>query len=396
MPNTLPIRIFFLNSLVIFILMACQTPHPEKKILNLEKITQSSDSFGTSPILPTQISENYSYVLFDPDSNQVLDSHQPERMSIPASTSKIPSSIAALEILGPQYRFKTSLHLKGVLRHGVLQGDLFLKGTGDPMLKTPHLMSLAQALETKGIRKITGKFYYDESYFKSQVAIEEDREPWAPYNSGLSALSVNFNQINVRWMPDALRERHFIYSTPSFPFVQFQPLFRKTSRETQFLYRDELPLDNEAMEQWLLADAEVKGGHDRLPLKNPARATAHLFTTLCEMNGLTLPVPQKKSVPADAEWITAHESPPLVEIVEGLLEYSNNVTTELVQMAAARHLVRRAVNSPESAQVLGNWTLQNILLPGIRHSGSQRCRCAGALAKWLVPARPPACHLESP
>ena len=77
----------------------------------------------------------------------------------PASVIKLATSLAALEALGPDYRFRTEFYAKGPIdrRTGVLQGDLLLRSGGDPSFSIPDARAVGDALRNLGIRRITGR-----------------------------------------------------------------------------------------------------------------------------------------------------------------------------------------------------------------------------------------------
>ena len=83
----------------------------------------------------------------------------------PASVMKLVTTLAGLEVLGPAYRWRTNAYLDGVLRDGVLQGSLMLKGTGDPKLSFESFWLLLRALRDRGLRDVRGDLVLDRSYF---------------------------------------------------------------------------------------------------------------------------------------------------------------------------------------------------------------------------------------
>ena len=83
----------------------------------------------------------------------------------PASVMKLVTTLAGLEVLGPNYRWRTNAYLDGVLREGVLQGSLILKGTGDPKLSFESFWLLLRALRDRGLREVRGDLVLDRSYF---------------------------------------------------------------------------------------------------------------------------------------------------------------------------------------------------------------------------------------
>ncbi|WP_312931535.1 D-alanyl-D-alanine carboxypeptidase/D-alanyl-D-alanine-endopeptidase [Pseudomonas sp.] len=83
----------------------------------------------------------------------------------PASTMKLVTTYAALELLGPTYQWKTEFYTDGTLSNGVLNGNLYLKGGGDPKLNMEKLWLLMRDLRANGVQTITGDLVLDRSHF---------------------------------------------------------------------------------------------------------------------------------------------------------------------------------------------------------------------------------------
>jgi D-alanyl-D-alanine carboxypeptidase/D-alanyl-D-alanine-endopeptidase (penicillin-binding protein 4) len=122
----------------------------------------------------------------------------------PASTMKLLTTFAALETLGPAYRWKTEAYLDGALKDGVLQGDLVFKGYGDPKLTLEQFWMWLRELRQRGLRDIRGDIVLDHGYFADddENPGDFDRDPTRAYNVGTSALLLNFNAIRVHLIPD--------------------------------------------------------------------------------------------------------------------------------------------------------------------------------------------------
>jgi serine-type D-Ala-D-Ala carboxypeptidase/endopeptidase (penicillin-binding protein 4) len=122
----------------------------------------------------------------------------------PASTMKLLTTYAALETLGPAYRWKTEAYLDGALKDGVLQGNLVFKGYGDPKMTLEQFWMWLRELRQRGLRDIRGDIVLDHGYFADDAADPGtfDRDPTRAYNVGPSALLLNFNAIRVHLVPD--------------------------------------------------------------------------------------------------------------------------------------------------------------------------------------------------
>lgn len=87
----------------------------------------------------------------------------------PASNMKLLTTAAALDILGKDYRFNTSLYTSGKVSNGVLKGDVYLKGQGDPTLSIEDLQQFAEELKAQGIHKIDGRIVGDDKWFDNDL-----------------------------------------------------------------------------------------------------------------------------------------------------------------------------------------------------------------------------------
>ena len=98
-----------------------------------------------------------SFVILDPDTGRVVRSQNPDTPRSPASTIKVVTTFAALELLGPSYTWHTRASIRGELNDGVLDGDLILQGGGSPYMTLERWWSFAEALRATGLKRINGE-----------------------------------------------------------------------------------------------------------------------------------------------------------------------------------------------------------------------------------------------
>ncbi len=148
--------------------------------------------------------------IIDLDTSKTLYERDPAKGFMPASNLKLYTTAAALEYLGPDYRFETNLYITGSLEKGVLRGDILVVGSGDPSISgrynddTPTTAILNQwvdAVRTAGIRRIEGAVVgdddaFDESYLSGSWQLDYFQEWYAAENSGL-AINENCWDANV-------------------------------------------------------------------------------------------------------------------------------------------------------------------------------------------------------
>ena len=131
-------------------------------------------------------------VAVDLTSGNVVFERNPELALAPASNEKLPVTFAALQELGPAYRFHTDLLGAGRLVDGVWHGNIVLKGFGDPTLTTAKLNLLASRLLARGIKTVDGRIIGDESWFDAQRTAPGWKSSYYMFECPpLSALSVD-------------------------------------------------------------------------------------------------------------------------------------------------------------------------------------------------------------
>ena len=136
--------------------------------------------------------------VMDADGN-ILAGHNQEKMLVPASNMKLISTGAALHILGPEHSFETTLTYDGVIEEGVLKGNLFVTGGGDPTLGSKDSIAVPlertfaiweKMLRDAGVRKIEGAIIGDGRYFEGPA--EEPSWLWNDigtyYGAGVTGL----------------------------------------------------------------------------------------------------------------------------------------------------------------------------------------------------------------
>ena len=145
-----------------------------------------------------------------------------ERALNPASTMKLVTTYAGLEMLGPAYVWNTDVLTDGTLTQDVLAGNLYIKGAGDPKLTVESFWLLLRSLRARGVREIRGDLVLDRRLFAEEVQDPGafDDQPTRPYNTGPSALLVNFKAVTLQFIPDATTRTVRIAVEPPLPQVQ--------------------------------------------------------------------------------------------------------------------------------------------------------------------------------
>lgn len=165
--------------------------------------TRSADTLGEriDSILndPQAASAFWGVYVKDLSNNRVLYSKNSDKTLVPASNQKILTSATALDILGSDFRYETTLHFKGEIGGSVMRGDLILEGSGDPTFASKELRQAnplknwAEKLQSLGVTRIEGRLIGDDNVFDDEPYAEGwdlsfiANESFAPASSGLAS-----------------------------------------------------------------------------------------------------------------------------------------------------------------------------------------------------------------
>ncbi|MFG1623375.1 D-alanyl-D-alanine carboxypeptidase/D-alanyl-D-alanine-endopeptidase [Kribbella sp. NPDC049227] len=131
-------------------------------------------------------------VVRDATTGETLYDRNGDQRMLPASNTKLFTSTAAMHTLGPSYRFHTDVLATAPVRDGKLQGDLYLKGYGDPTALESDYVGLAKQLRATGVRRVDGDLIADDTYFDHARLGDSwawDDEPFY-YSAQISALTL--------------------------------------------------------------------------------------------------------------------------------------------------------------------------------------------------------------
>lgn len=281
----------------------------------------------------------------------------------PASLVKLATTYAALEQLGPAFTWPTSVWLNGRLGDdGTLDGDLVIKGAGDPKLGTDRLVMLLRRLRDQyGLRDIRGQVVLDRSAFAPPEGspADFDAEPWRPANVQSDALLVNHKSIAYTVRPDAARRVAVITSDPPLDAQVSVPLAPGACED----WRAQIRLQWQAGQrprfegsypqgcpeaQWLLADPE------------PSTYAARLLATLWQELGGRLRGGVVEGLAPATPATLVIQSPPLAELVRDINKNSNNTMAQHLLLTLARPADGTAVDPAAAADALAQWFLTQI------------------------------------
>jgi D-alanyl-D-alanine carboxypeptidase/D-alanyl-D-alanine-endopeptidase (penicillin-binding protein 4) len=257
----------------------------------------------------------------------------------PASAMKLLTTYAALELLGPAYTWRTEALGDAAPVAGRLDGNLYLRGSGDPRLALEQFWLLLRQLRARGIGEIGGDLVLDRSAFvlPPHDAAEFDNEPLRPYNAGPDALLVNLKSLRLTLQPDpARRVVNVISETPSEGLRIVNHLTLTTEACGDWREKLRPAVNGETIE--LSGSLSAACGEKALHLAPwPANVQIErMFRALWrEVGGTVRGQVREGKTPAAAQPLAAQDSPALGEIVREINKYSNNVMARQLFLSLA-------------------------------------------------------------
>jgi D-alanyl-D-alanine carboxypeptidase/D-alanyl-D-alanine-endopeptidase (penicillin-binding protein 4) len=251
----------------------------------------------------------------------------------PASVMKLVTTWSALHLLGPAARWRTELLANAPVQDGVLSGDLYLRGSGDPKLTQDGLREALRTLRARGVRDIAGDLVLD----RSQFAIAEvdparfDQAPTRPYNVGPDALLAQFKAVRVQFLPAAAGELAHLSIDPPLPEIALSGTVQTVAGPCPD-WRAQLQLTvdgNAASARINLSGALPASCGERAwylgLLSHPVYLQSLLRLTWTELGGSLRGGWREGVVPPEARVLSRIDSPTVAEVIRDINKYSNNV-----------------------------------------------------------------------
>lgn len=272
----------------------------------------------------------------------------------PASTMKLVTTYAALEKLGPAYRWRTEAYLDGE--------DLVLRGTGDPNLNYESFWMLLRNLRGRGLRDIRGDIVLDRSYFAPAQYGPFDSDTYRPYNVPPDALLVNFKSLHFTFIPEEEKGVR-IYAEPALPGLAIV-------NSLKIVANGACP-DGRAFRELLQASFQPRpprasftgsypascGERDmNVALYEPADYLAGLVRELwTELGGTWKGSLREGIVSPTARLLYAHESEPLAQVVRDINKFSNNVMARQLFLTLGAEVEGPPGQTDKAAHAIREW-----------------------------------------
>jgi len=317
---------------------------------------------GAAPVIKGE----WGLLVVDAATGETLYENNADKYFTPASNMKLLTTALALEKLGPDFRFRTTVETHGAIAQGVLSGDLILVGRGDPNLsnrKFPFdvkeefdgppekvLIELADQVVAHGVKEISGDIVGDDSYFprdRYPEGWEIDDMVWE-YGAAISAVVLDDNTVTLTLTPGERAGDHITFlvepSTPDFA-VRNEVTTSDAAEKADLTLVREPGSDTVVLTGMLPAKSQPR--KLVLAVQEPAQHAANSLARLLAERGVKFWGNVRASHepdPAEAtrKVLAEHVSLPLADTLKLVNKISQNLHTEVLLRTAARQQGRWA------------------------------------------------------
>ncbi len=298
------------------------------------------------------------------DTGEMLLSWNATEPRNPASVMKLLTTLVALDILGPTYTWKTDAYVLGEISDGTLEGDLLLKGHGDPFLVTERVWQMLRNLRRSGIRRINGDLLLDDSYF--QVENENpaafDHEPLRAYNVAPNALMMNFKAVRYFFAPDVAHNKVRVEADPDLDNLKIVNRLSVRNGSCRGYQRGIAIIPNQTFDQ-ITFEGKFPSGCDTYSMTRAALGhnafSYGLFKSIWEESGGELAGSWRNVISNDeAEPFLSFDSWPLADIIRMVNKHSNNVMARQLLYTLGAETFGAPGTEENGRLAIQNWLLQ--------------------------------------
>ena len=342
-------------------------------ILTVSFGTQSAD-LNKLPKTVQKIFKNYklpadslSLYIKEIDAQQpliVLKGNTPRN---PASSIKVLTTFAALELLGPTYTWQTNFYLDGTLTDGTLDGNLIMQGGGDPFLVREAFWHILFTLQAKGLKHIKGDFLIDDGNFEDEQGSpgDFDKKPYRAYNVFPDAALVNFKAHQFNFVPQ--KNGLHIYADPPAATMKINNKVKLTKGRCRGKHRHlkhNITTQGHDTVVTFSGDYPRSCGHQQL-LRTMIPNDQYIygvFKSLWENMGGTITGMAGKTRINGVKPFYVATSKPLSEIITYINKHSNNVMARQLLLTIGKEKLESKNKEGKGSKILGRQAIKEWLL----------------------------------
>ena len=308
--------------------------------------------------------ESLSIFVQDLDSGEVILRWNDQVARNPGSAIKLVTTMVALDLLGPAYTWHTDVYLLGEIDDGKLQGDLLIKGYGDPFLVSERVWQLLRQIRQLGIHEISGDLHIDDSYFfvDDYDPAAFDRQPLRAYNVAPNALLMNFKVVRYWFEPQHDSNQVRVWLDPPMENLVVENRLSVAPGACRGYQRGITISANEALNRMTLS-GKFPGGcklyaMDRTALSHNEFVYGLFLSLWRESGGEFRGGWQNVVVPAELDPVIRFPSLPLSDVITRVNKHSNNVMARQLLYTLSAEVLGEPGTEAGGREVISNWLEQ--------------------------------------
>ena len=297
----------------------------------------------------------------DLDTGETLLQWQDQVPRNPGSTIKLLTTLVALDVLGPAHTWSTDVFALGEVHSGTLDGDLLIRGSGDPFLVTERVWQMLRRVRQAGVHEITGDLLIDDSLFA--IAAHDpaafDRQPLRAYNVAPNALLMNFKVVRYWFEPELDSNGVRVTLDPALTNLDIDNRLTLAPGRCRGYQRGIAITANETVDEITFSGKFPQGckryAMDRTALTHNEFVFG-LFTSLWrELGGTFEGEWVNAPTPEDQEPLVSFESLPLADVIARVNKHSNNVMARQLLYTLSAEVLGKPGTEAGGRQVVGDW-----------------------------------------
>ena len=279
----------------------------------------------------------------------------------PGSTIKLLTTLAALDILGPTYTWQTDVYALGPIEDGRLDGDLLIRGQGDPFLVTERVWQMLRRIRQAGIIDIGGDLLLDGSYFDVGQSDPGafDSQPLRAYNVAPHALLMNYKVVRYWFEPIHETGQVEIWTDPPMANLEIDNQLRLAPGACRGYQRGITITANATVNKMTFTGKFPSGceiyAMDRTALNHDSFAYGLFKSMWHDIGGKFDGGWTAATAPADQEPIVSFRSLPLTDVISRVNKHSNNVMARQLLFTLSAEELGPPGTEEGGRQVVGDW-----------------------------------------
>lgn len=301
----------------------------------------------------------------DLDSGEVLVSWNETVPRNPGSTIKLLTTLAAIDILGPTYTWRTDIFALGPVDDGTLQGDLLLRGQGDPFLVTERVWQMLRRIRHAGIDTIAGDLLIDDSYFDvgDYNPGAFDSQPLRAYNVAPNALLMNYKVVRYWFEPAEEPGKVDIWTDPPLANLEIDNQLRLKPGPCRGYQRGIAVTTDDKVSRMTFSGAFPAGceryAMDRATLSHQSFAYGLFKSMWRESGGVFDGGWAIAQAPEGAEPLVEFRSLPLADVITRVNKHSNNVMARQLLYTLSAEVLGPPGTEAGGRKVVADWLRDN-------------------------------------